>query len=259
MYPNPFLPLLLFTGFLAASPQEPGTLHGLVLSATSGKPIDAVAVTLSGTSFRAESDGRGRFTFAKVPAGTYLISAEHLGFGRHSATIEIPAGQIVDLTLTLDERAIELDTLNVTVTTRSRWLSMNGFYDRRLEGGLSGSYITRQDIERRNTDMITDLMDDFAGVRVIHAGPGKRTIRFNRLSGTCEPDLYVDGSLYRASSPAMRTSGGLGWDESGNKVDDFNLVSANQIDAVEIYVGAATPVRFSNGNGCGVVLMWLRR
>jgi hypothetical protein len=250
---------MVLTSIMMVTPQEPGTVHGLILNAASGKPIGAVTVTLSGTSFRAESDSRGRFTFLKLPAGSYLISAEHLGFGKRSAPIEIPAGQSVDVTLTLDERAIELDTLSVTVTTRSRWLSLNGFYERQLEGGLSGSYITRHDIERRNTDMITDLMDDFAGVRVIHAGPGKRTIRFNRLSGSCEPDLYVDGSLYRASSPAMRTSGGLGWDESGNKVDDFNLVSAHQIDAVEIYVGAATPVRFSNGNGCGVVLIWLRR
>ena len=154
---------------------------------------------------------------------------------------------------------MELAPLEVTVTPRNRWLSLQGFYERRIESGLSGSYITRQDIERRNTDMITDLIDDFAGVRVIHSGPGKRTIRFNRGHGNCEPDLYVDGALYRASSPSMLTDGGISWRESGNKVDDFNMVSANQIEAVEVYVGAATPIQFTNANGCGVVLMWLRR
>lgn len=250
---------LILAAVLSSTPQEHGIVHGLVINASTGKPISAVTVTLSAESLRAESDDRGRFTFNRVPAGTHEITAEHIGFGKRSASIDIPAGQSIDITLTLDERAVELDTLNVAVTQRSRWLSINGFYERRMESGLSGAYITRDLIEHRNTDMITDLMDDFAGVRVIHSGPGKRTVRFNRRFGSCEPDLYVDGSLYRASSPSMQTSGGLRWDESGNKVDDYNVVSTSQIEAIEIYVGAATPVRFSNAQGCGAVLIWLRR
>jgi hypothetical protein len=44
-----------------------------------------------------------------------------------------------------------------------------------------------------------------------------------------------------------------------NKVDDYNVAPASNIDAVEVYVGPNVPSRFSTAQGCGVVLIWLQR
>jgi hypothetical protein len=43
-----------------------------------------------------------------------------------------------------------------------------------------------------------------------------------------------------------------------NLVLDFNLLSPDVIEAIEVYVGASTPVQFRNETGCGVLLIWTR-
>jgi hypothetical protein len=242
-----------------------GRIFGVVLDRQSGKPVAGVLVTLAGTGLSAESDARGRFTLADVAPGNYDLAAEHLGFATQSSPVDVLAGKTIDVTIRLATRPIELRPISVTVTERARWLELQGFYDRRDNGGLAGHYITRDLIERRNTTYITEILDEVPGVSAHYLVPGKRVIRFSRHTSAtlrsrdpfrnrgCEPDLYIDGRQYKQTYMPMVTDRGE-WDI---KVDNYDVVPPTQVEAIEVYVGAATPPQYANG--CGVILIWLRR
>jgi hypothetical protein len=236
----------------------PSQLNGLVVDHGNSRPVREARVRIEGTNFDATTDGNGRFRFPDLPADTYTLVVERLGYVQQKNPIELESGRSYEVTVRLPARAVELDP--ITITVRSERLLEVGFYDRR-ESGLSGHYLTRADIDRRNTPYITDLLHNVPGVKVLYTEPGKRTVRFNRQVGAsgraCEPDLYIDDRLYRASSPGMISSGGrVAWVSSGSNVDNFDAVPTVQVEGIEIYVGAATPIKYNSQ--CGVILLWTR-
>src|SRR5688572_3395035 len=66
-----------------------GTISGTVLNAVSGAPLASTTVTLTqadGAPLRSfTTDRRGRYLFARLPAGLYAVRASRPGFapGRH--------------------------------------------------------------------------------------------------------------------------------------------------------------------------------
>ncbi len=249
---------------LPSERREVGRVFLEVVDHDSGRPIADVEIALTGTPFRGVTSARGRLQFDDVPVGAYELVARHLSYGTQTNPLEVKPGRFLEVSLRLAKSAIALDTLAVVVAERSPWLTLQGFYERRDLGGIGGHFITGEEITRRGTDFLTDVLEDVPGVRVDYdLGPGKRSIRFNRpgfrigRTEGCEPDLYIDGVLYRNSSAPM-TSSGFG--ANPNKVDDFNVVPPSNIAAVEVYVGAAVPTRFAgSSSSCGVILYWLKR
>ena len=264
---------------IGAHGQATRTVHGLVADQESGKPVPSALVRVLGTNLTTETSDRGRFVFTGVPAGRQLLIVERIGYEARRSEIEIPAGQDIEIVVRISTKPVALEPIDVTV--RSGRLTEVGFFDRRDTGGLSGRYITHADILHRNATVLTDVLADVQGVKVIHIQPGRDVVRFNRHVPTedlpgqkpryaldpprnalelrgCEPDLYINGRLYRNSSPPMQTGGQAGWQEPVNKVNDFNAIPVNEIEGVEVYVGAAIPP-FVRNTACGVVLLWTRR
>jgi hypothetical protein len=261
----------LLSGASPVAAQLPGDARivGQVLDQGNRKPVKAALVTLSlpgsGVVGTAETDGNGRFVFGEVAAELYFVKVERLGYRQREDSLRAISAQTVEVTVPLASQPVELAP--ITVTVRSRWLELNGFYERRDMDGIKAHIIDRDMIERRMPPMITDLLDQAPGVEVVFVDVGRRTLRFNRhvpmpaeagkpqrsaldqrRTGPdekgCEPDLYIDGQLHR------NTSTGL------SKVDDFNVISPIAIEAIEVYVGN-TPLQFHHN--CGVILIWTKR
>lgn len=243
----------------AAAAREPARLYGTVLSGENGRAVPGVIVAIAGTELRRESDASGRFNFAEVPAGPVELRTEHLGFGPLSQRVELEPGRTYDAVLRLTPQAIALDplTVNVSVEARSPFLDMQGFYDRKYYSGLNGNFLTRSDIEKRKPQLLTDIYDDVPRVQSFWVEPGRRTVRFRQPSGFgggygCEPAYFIDGQRYY---DPLR--------EGPNKseVANFNVLGTDQVEAIEIYVGAAVPIQYQGAGGanCGVILLWTRR
>ena len=90
--------------------QEPrGAIWGVVVSGTTGQPIDRVRLRLSGDGLRGSrtvySDDAGRFAFLDLPPGAYLLSGSKTGYvditygqrspnaGRAGTPIQVAIGQ----------------------------------------------------------------------------------------------------------------------------------------------------------------------
>jgi hypothetical protein len=228
---------------------SPARVEGHVLDEESGQGIERVEVRL----IRGEldlgrvTDGWGYFAFPHVQPGVYELLVNHLAYGTRRDTIEVTGGQLYDLDLRLAMQPIELERLVVQAV---RWQVSPRLWDyyERVDHG-HGSYITRDEIERRQPLRVTQLIAEMPGVTLLNRpGPGSYIVlsRYRRFDpngrpGPCFPIVYLDGFRLRDAS-----------------LDD--LVLPSDIEGIEVYKGLAEyPGEFASPDArCGVVAVWTR-
>lgn len=243
--------------------EERETGHGVVSGRVideDGRGIAGASIGLDGASPSVVSGADGRFVLSGLHPGPIGITVSMLGYSTITDTIPARDAQAaLDLTIRLTTKPIALDPIAVDV----RWpgLERHGFYDRR-ESGLTGIFLTREDIEKAKASQLTDVFARMPGVRLHRLSGGRNHIRFNRMLGTksssfsqdsglalgCEPDVYVDG---------VRIRDRIAKRNAENDLDTIDFISPDQVEGVEVYVGAATPLQYNHP--CGVILLWTRR
>ena len=235
----------------SAHAQEPGTasVYGCVREHDRDDPIAQVRVILSPGGLEAVTTPTGRFALEAIPFGRYEIRFERVGYLTRVDSMTVGSGNPVDITVRLATTPIELEPIEAVA--RSGSLSRDGFYDRR-ELGAQGTFFTRVDIDRRHPATLTDLVRAAPATMVIDGGPGRALLRFSRQVGMgtsglpgCEPAVFLDGMLIQDQSREPRLT-------------DFNRVAPSAVEAIEMYVGANTPLEYRR-NPCGSVLIWTRR
>ena len=84
-----------------------GSVAGIVLD-TSHNPVPGAIVTIHGTTHdghryrdRTESNREGKFGFRAVPAGSYVVAAEHPRVGRDRERIRVEPGRTTHVRLVL--------------------------------------------------------------------------------------------------------------------------------------------------------------
>ena len=116
-------------------------------------------------------------------------------------------------------------------------------FERRRATGR-GTFITRDEIARRNPMTIADLLRTVRGLAVRTSG-GRTEVRFVRANTRvdavdCPPEMWIDG--VRAFSAT---------------VDEFD---PDEVEGIELYRGLGqTPAEYlSRSAGCGLVIIWTR-
>jgi outer membrane receptor protein involved in Fe transport len=116
-------------------------------------------------------------------------------------------------------------------------------FERRRASGR-GTFITREDVERRNPLTLADLLRVARGLTVRSVG-GRTELRFARANARlvgpdCPPEIWIDG--VRAFDAT---------------VDE---VHPEEVEGVELYRGLGQiPAEYlSRSSGCGLVLIWTR-
>lgn len=216
-------------------------VSGRLLDRASGDEISAATISfLSATGsaevvWRGETARSGRFRSDPIPAATYELRVEALGFPTLQQEIEFTGGGEIDLRIELAPEAVELEPLVVTARRQTR-LERNGFYDRRRLG--MGHTRTREDIDALNPFRFSDIFRTIPGVQVVPVRGGTGSAL--RMRGRCRPDLVVDG---------VTLSGVY-------SIDD--VVSAHDVEAVEVHSIGSVPLELARSSSCGAVLVWTR-
>lgn len=225
-----------------AAPQPLGTavLTGTI-AATNGQPLQGAQILLLGTQLGARSDEAGAFRLSGLPGGTQSIEVRQIGYAPRRYAVDLSPHRASTLSVVLEERAVVLEAVEVAGKKGS---GIPGF-DARQKRGF-GSFITRDDIEKRGAIRTTDLFRTIPGVQVNWNGSGY-TVQMSRAStGYCPVQYYIDGSPFLASPD-----------------DDMDsIVQPQDIQAIEVYKGATeTPAEFqgSGGAACGTIVIWTRR
>ena len=117
--------LLLALSALALAPgsaraQQPanptGTLTGIVLDQTSGRPVADVIVLVQGTQVGTSTTNDGRFRIV-LPSGSHTLVIRHLAYGEHLEKVAVETDGQHNVQIRLSEQAIELAPLVVETMT----------------------------------------------------------------------------------------------------------------------------------------------
>ena len=239
-----------------AHPLDAQIIRGRIFEDSTRTPVDGATLSLlrdSGepTGRQVRSDSAGTFSIAVPGTGRFLIVAQRVGY--HGMTtpsiIALGVGEVVVVELFLGRHAAPLSPITITERHAVRRNPLQeGFEERRRTG--MGTYMTREDIERRKARMVYDLLLGVPGVELRERGGGR--ISMSRATGSvaCQPLIYLDGvRANRSTDPASMVQSIL------------KAIPADHLDGVEIYKGRSQlPAEFGSADArCGAVVLWTRQ
>ena len=245
--------LVALAGAGTVDAQDRRTVSGTV-SDSSGRPIPYVNVD-GGPRYRTLSNASGEFTLS-VPSKEGLdIAIRRIGFlpGR----IRLEPGGDTTINVSLQQLAVLLTTQVVRAQQQVRTLETRGFYGRMLErerGALVGDFVTPEEIEMRNPQRVTQLLEQIRGISVRRANRCQVIATCYRVFGTsgCAATVFLDGQR-------LNSLGAAAADASGAPAID-ELIPVTGVSAVEVYPrGSSAPPRYQSLAGtCAIVLIWTR-
>lgn len=241
--------VLALTCVAASSAGAQGSTADARIARLTGRVADAVGaaivkaeVLVTNTSLHVETGSDGRFELAGIPAGQVEVIVRRLGFSPAKIALDLGVGERRDIRVLLSPVAMLMDSVAVTATAPEKEIAWAGFETRRSRG--FGTFIVREDIEKKRPRVTTDLFRTVSGVKLMRVD-GVLTIVSNRLGVLeCPLRLFVDG----ADHPLYGTS-----------IDA--AVQIVDIGAIEVYAGGATvPPQFGGREStCGAIVVWTRQ
>lgn len=227
----------------AASPAlAQGTVRGVVRDSANNPVANAEVVATPGPH-HARTDSLGRFTMPNIGGAQYVVHARKLGYSPAEATADVHDGT-VDLTLVLEHRMANLDTVVIRADGTCPDRSLDGFTCRRARGG-KGVFMDYLDIDDKDPLTTADLFRDIPGFRV--------DVRPTRIGNRRVPvpnGLHCMISLVdgRLATPANFVPD-VPWDLLALEVYPN---AADVPKEYRRYVLEASP----NGDRCGVAVYW---
>ena len=215
-----------------------GVITGRVLS-PSGKPVSGarVDIPMAGVSMVTHEDGG--FRFIGVPSGTQMLVARSISYSTAAQQIDVTPRDPIDVTLTLGEKSVTLDTVIVTAR-RNIALEKNGFSARKRAGG--GHFFTAEDFDHRKPGNVTDMLKNLPNIMVRNVTGG--AVILGRPSSpyvrSCTR-VWVDGFEWQSLMPG--------------DLDSF--VNPSDVIGMEVYQGDEVPSRFRGmGGNCLTLVIW---
>ena len=249
---RPLLALAAACGALAApaaaqqAPQPPATVSVRVTDAATGAPVADADVSVGNTRTRTDAEGRALLPLRR-PRETLLV--RRLGYGEQQREVSPGAATL--------EVALQSEPVVVAgVQAQGRRMPMSPplrrFYERMDHG--RGSFVTREQIERRKPRRLTDLFREIPGGRVAVTSRGDR-----RVMTGATPAMYRVGPRWEAGDcPVQYYLDGVSYQPDFAGVP--NDVRPDEVEGIEVYRRLSeVPVEYRRrGAECGVVLIWLR-
>lgn len=228
----------------APAAQRPARFFGVVLDASTQRPIAGARLSSPSVTGITVTDSLGRFDITGIPPGIVRIYVVASEFPRANVTLAFAAGEQMERVLELDSTSVAppqepaaqaLPQMTVEATPLApMWLRD---FERRRETGR-GQYVTREEITRRNYNRLSDIVQTMRGVTMDCGGGGAACqIRMVRAPMQCYPEYWIDGQLNNAWGP---------------------VIPVRDIEAMEVYTGPSdTPGEFAGRNaGCGTIVIW---
>lgn len=220
-----------------------GVIDGFV-SDTNLVPLAGAEITVLRTATKINTTTGGRFRFIDVVPGQYLLIVKRIGYRPTSAVIDVPSGDTVRLSYTLERAAQGLAAVQITEKKQS--LRMLEFEQRKKLA--QGEFFTAEDFERRVALTLPDVLrfSKTMSLTPDNTNNGNLVALSNRegggIGGYCPMQFLLDGIPLPAGFPMSI------------------LPAPRDVAGVEVYAGAATvPLQFGGADRrCGMVLVWTK-
>jgi hypothetical protein len=206
-----------------------------------GAPTNAGSrVEVVGTDQVALTNDKGEFTITKLPSGSQVLLARHLGFGAQTVAVDLNSREPQRVTMKLPKFVAMIDPVVVNAR-RGANLDRVGFSQRQKSG--QGFYLGPDQLKDRHPLHLTDIFRTVPGLRVSSTPEGDVVGSSRNAGGNDCVQYYVDDMPWQSAEPG----------------DINQFVNANEVVAVEVYQGPSVPAQYSRGmGGCTTIVLWTR-
>lgn len=246
---------------LAPVQAQSGSVTGQVTD-RSGQPLGSAQITVPGLRRSLLTDARGNFVIRGLPAGTYPLQVQRIGFRSETQQVMVPAAGSVEVNFRLSVSAVSLDEVVVTGT--------GGATERRKLGAAIASVSVADVSENAGSvaSLGSVLQARVPGVRSIGVAGGVGSSKDLRIRGTSSfqlgqrPLVYVDGvRIDRKQSQFWDNSMGtaccgIDGGAGGDRLDDIN---PEDIERVEIIKGPAAATLYGSEASNGVIQIFTKK
>jgi hypothetical protein len=216
------------------------TLTGVVYN-NAGRGIPGADVTVQGAASTTVTDSTGHFQLHNLPGGTQTLAIRKVGYGEKDLPVDVSATNPQNLIVKIEQAAPVLAKVTVTAKWEQE-LKKIGFTDRQKTG--LGRYQTREEIEGKLPQNITDVFATTPGLQVDYSSGQQPVLKSSRSAGGGCVNYYIDGIQYKEQSPG--------------DINDY--MRPTEIEATEVYNAEETPGEFQSAGStsCTTVLIWTK-
>lgn len=236
----------------AESRSREGSLRIAVLDESKNPVIEAeVSVADSRRRRTLRTDSTGNILFESLMVGTATVEIRRIGFKPASVVSRIGVGDNA-VTVHLRGATAELDAVRI-VANRPISARLDD-YEIRLARGEANAVITREEIDKRNPIVLSQLLRRLPGIKIQDSSGSivAVSMRGQKLTRTpngqmamvqCVLRVMVDGTVM----PALTS---------------LDNIIPREIHGVELFLGGArVPLQLAGtrtDNWCGVIAIWTR-
>jgi TonB family protein len=220
--------------------QDTGSLKGVVTD-VEDVPVFGAVVEIGTIPGRARTNERGEFHLTGVPAGTVEIKVRRLGFSPATKTAQVSANASVEpMHVILPALPVTVQPVVVEASRVEFSGRLAGYYER-LQRRSSGTFISRDVIDRSNNKTLSQLLSATPGVSALRMRVGGGV----RMRGrSCRPLIWLDGTPLPAGEV------------------DLDAFPISTLHGIEVYLGSTNaPSGYTALRGqssCGTILLWSR-
>jgi len=241
------------------------TVSGTVIEQTTGLPVRGVGVVLFDPAGRprmaALSDSVGKYRMSVTSPGIYRLTFRRVGLNpREGIEANLLVGSEAVVNATLSRSVTTLATVSVVgeriVDSPPGNRHKYDEFLRRKAIGL-GTFLTREDLQSRPRHQMQEVFNGIPGIKVRHNGT-QWTLQSQRCSGRSIPGLDAGALAGQSAGPDPKLKPAVFLD--GVRLFDISALSElspSQVEAVEVYQGAAQLPAEAKGDACFAIFVWL--
>ena len=210
-----------------------------------GVPLAGATLSVPGSHWRATTGLAGGVQVTARSGGLLDARVHRVGYVPAAVRLPITDDGAHELTVTLSP-VVRRDDEIVVRSSEARDATADAAArraERRLDG--SGYVFTRDDIEQRNPERLSDLLRSAPGIQIGGSPWSGGSVRLRGADRRCWPLVVLDGSPLAAAE------------------FDVDAIDPRGLAAVEVYPGpASVPSELAVPRGrsrCGVIALWTRR
>jgi TonB-linked SusC/RagA family outer membrane protein len=223
-----------------AAAQQTGTVQGVVVEATTGRPLSGAQVSIQGRGIGTLSNQQGRFQLLNVPAGAQTLRVDLIGHTAVTREITVTGGQATTVNVQLEQSAIALQELVVT--------GVSGGAMERQKVPFSVSRVDASQMPVQAVSPLSQLQGKVPGANISATSgrPGRSPEVMLRGPTSINASGRGQGPLFIVDGVVL----------GGGGLADLNPAD---IESVEVVKGAAASTLYGSRAASGVISITTKR
>jgi iron complex outermembrane receptor protein len=207
---------------------QKGTISGSINDANNGDPLLGANVIIKETSQGASTDTDGHFTISRVNPGNYTLIVTYIGYQTLKNKLDLGDGETINVELTLEPEAIQMETYVVTASRRR---------ERVEDAPAAISVISKKEIRRESNTNLGSYLKGVKGIDFTQSGIDSYNMTARGFNSSFSSRLLTltDGRM--ANVPSLRLTA-------------YNVipVSFEDVEQIEVVLGPSSALYGPNAH-----------